>query len=84
MYSVIILMKQVIIYTTPSCVYCKMAKDFFKENNVVYQEFDLTTDIQKRNEMFEKSGQMGVPVILIGEEIIIGFDKAKIKKLLSI
>lgn len=77
-------MKQITIYTTPSCVYCKMAKDFFKENNVVYQEFDLATDIQKRNEMFEKSGQMGVPVILIGEEIIIGFDKAKIKKLLSL
>ena len=77
-------MTKVKIYTTPSCVYCKMAKDFFRENNVAYEEFDVASDAEKRQEMIEKSGQMGVPVIDIGGELITGFDKAKLKKLLSI
>ncbi|KKR52196.1 MAG: Glutaredoxin-like protein, YruB-family [Parcubacteria group bacterium GW2011_GWA1_40_21] len=77
-------MKKVQIYSTPSCSYCHMAKDFFKKNNVSYDDFDVAVNLEKRKEMVEKSGQMGVPVILIGGEIIVGFDKAKISSLLGI
>jgi glutaredoxin len=60
-------MKPVSIYTTVTCTYCKMAKEFFQKNNISYQEFDVGTDLEKRQEMIEKSGQMGVPVITIGD-----------------
>lgn len=75
--------KKIIIYTTPSCVYCKMAKDFFNENNISYQEYDLYENPDKKDEMFEKSGQMGVPVIDIDGEILIGFDKSRLNKILA-
>ena len=61
-----------------------MAKDFFKKNNFGYIEYNVATDMTKRGEMIEKSGQMGVPVIEIGEEIIVGFDKSKLSSLLGI
>lgn len=77
-------MKKVQIYSTPTCSYCHMAKDFFKKNNVSYEDFNVATDLEKRKEMVEKSGQMGVPVILIDNEIIIGFDKEKISRMLEI
>lgn len=77
-------MKKVQIYSTPSCSYCHMAKDFFKKNNVSYEDFDVAVNLEKRKEMVEKSGQMGVPVILIDGELIVGFDKAKISGLLGI
>ena len=76
--------KSVSIYTTPTCVYCKMTKDFFKQNNVEYQEFDVASNLEKRKEMIEKSGQMGVPVVFIDSEIMIGFDKGKLQELLGI
>lgn len=77
-------MKKVQIYSTPSCSYCHMAKDFFKKNNVSYEDFDVAVNLEKRKEMVEKSGQMGVPVILIDGELIVGFDKAKISGLLGL
>lgn len=77
-------MKKVQIYSTPTCSYCHMAKDFFNKNNVNYEDFNVATDMEKRKDMVEKSGQMGVPVILIDGEIIVGFDKAKISGLLGI
>jgi len=55
-----------------------MAKDFFKEKNVAYTEYDVATNLEKRKEMMEKSGQLGVPVIFVGEEMIIGFNKPKV------
>ena len=61
-----------------------MAKDFFKEKNVAYIEFDVASNLEKRKEMLERSGQMGVPVIFIGEEMIIGFEKPKIVELLGL
>jgi glutaredoxin len=61
-----------------------MAKKFFQEKNIQYVEFDVTTDAEKRDEMIKKSGQMGVPVIEIGDEIIIGFDKKRISEILKI
>lgn len=77
-------MKTVNIYSTPTCVYCNMAKSFFKANNVAYNEFNVAADMERRKEMIEKSDQMGVPVIDIGGEIIVGFDEGKIKAALSL
>lgn len=77
-------MPKVTIYTTPTCVYCKMTKAFFKENNVVYEERDVSTDAVARDEMIAKSNQMGVPVIDIDGKILVGFDKEGLSKLLSI
>ncbi len=74
----------VTIYSTPSCHFCHMVKDFFKANNIAYTEYDVASNPDKRKEMVEKSGQMGVPVILIGDELIIGFNKPKITQLLGL
>ena len=76
--------KEVVIYSTPTCHFCQTAKEFFKENNVAYVEHDVSTDQEKRAEMIEKSGQMGVPVIFIGEEMVIGYDEEKLKQNLGI
>jgi len=80
----LVYMKQVTIYTTPTCVYCKMTKDFFQKNNVQYTEHNVAADAAKRDEMIDKSSQMGVPVIDIDGEIIIGFDQKKLSQLLDI
>ena len=72
------------IYTTPTCVYCRAAKDFFKEHAISYEEYNVATDLPKRKEMVEKSGQMGVPVISIGDQLVVGFDQEKLRELLSV
>jgi len=77
-------MQQVTIYSTPTCHFCYLAKDFFTANGIVYAEHNVGSDLEKRKEMIEKSGQMGVPVIIIGNELIVGFDKPKIIKLLGL
>ena len=77
-------MKNVTIYTTPSCVYCKMTKAFFKENNVEYSEKDVASDATAREDMIKKSGQMGVPVTDIDGELTVGFDKERLSGLLGI
>ena len=77
-------MQSAIIYTTPTCGYCKSAKAFFKEHNVTYTEKDVTTDSQARDEMIKKSGQMGVPVIEIDGKLVLGFDEAALRSALSI
>ena len=69
--------KTVTIYSTPTCHFCQMSKEFFKEHNVPYTEYNVASDMEKRQEMIDKSGQMGVPVIFIGDEMIVGFDKKK-------
>lgn len=77
-------MSKIEIYSTPTCTFCQLAKQFFNENNVEYTEYNVATDLEKRQEMVEKSGQMGVPVINIDNEIIVGFDESKIKSLLNL
>ena len=77
-------MKKVVIYTTPTCHFCAMAKDYFAANNVPYESYDVLSDLEKRSEMLEKSGQMGVPVITIDNEVIVGFDKPKIATALGL
>jgi len=75
---------KVVIYTTPECVYCKMTKEFFRQNNISYEEKDVSVDDKAREEMIEKSGQLGAPVIDIDGRIIVGFDEAAIKELLKL
>jgi glutaredoxin-like YruB-family protein len=77
-------MKNVSIYSTPSCHYCNEAKTFFKEEDIAYEAFDVAKDLAKRKEMVEKSGQMGVPVIIIGKEVMVGFDREAVKKALGL
>ena len=74
----------VIIYTTPTCTYCKMAKDFFKAQGVSYSERDVVSDLEARRVMIDKSGQMGVPVIEVNGEIVVGFNKEKLSTLLGL
>lgn len=76
--------KKVEIYSTPTCHFCHAAKDFFKENNVEFTDYDVAADSVKREEVVTRSGQMGVPVIFIDDEMVIGFDEAKIKELLGL
>ncbi len=75
---------EVTIYSTPVCHFCHAAKDFFNENNVTFTDYDVASDTEKRQEMIDMTGQMGVPVIKIGEDIVIGFDEAKLRELLSL
>ncbi len=77
-------MAQVTIYTTPTCVYCQAAKKFFAEKGLQYTEHNVAADAEKRKEMIEKSGQMGVPVIAIDGQLVVGFNQPKIKQLLGI
>lgn len=77
-------MATVTIYSTPSCVYCKMAKEFFAKNNVTYNEFNVASDMKAREEMVKKSQQLGVPVIDIDNNIVIGFDQKTIEGLLGL
>jgi len=77
-------MPTVIIYSTPTCPYCQMTKMFLKQHNIAYTEHNVAEDMQAQKEMIEKSKQMGVPVIDINGEIVIGFDKKRMKELLKI
>jgi len=81
--------KSIVIYTTPTCVWCKATKEFFAENNVQYTEYNVAGDQAKVEEMVQKSGQMGVPVIVISdesgkEEVVVGFNKPRLKELLGL
>ncbi|MBI5176583.1 glutathione S-transferase N-terminal domain-containing protein [Candidatus Micrarchaeota archaeon] len=71
------------IYTTPTCVYCRMAKQYFKEHGVAYSEVDVAADTNAAEEMIERSGQMGVPVIDIDGKLIVGFDRPAIEQALA-
>lgn len=75
-------MSKVIIYSTPTCVYCRMAKDFFAKNNIAYEEYNVASDVKAREDMFAKSRQMGVPVIDVAGQIVVGFDKKTLEDLL--
>lgn len=78
-------MKKVEIYSTPTCHFCHMAKEFFKENNIAFTDYNVAADLAKRQEMMDKSGQLGVPVIVIDDrDLVIGFDQRQISGLLGI
>ena len=73
----------VTVYSTPTCPYCIQAKDYFKENNVEFTDINVAEDQAKAQEMVQKSGQMGVPVLDVNGTIIVGFDKPKIEEALK-
>lgn len=77
-------MKDVTIFTTPSCHYCKDVKKYFDDNKIVYSTIDVASNMTARKNMIEVSGQMGVPVIMIDKDVIVGFDKTKLAELLDI
>lgn len=77
-------MANVTIYTTPTCGWCHRTKEYFKENNVACTEKDVATDIAAREEMLQKSQQMGVPVIDIDGAIVVGFDQPRLAQLLGL
>jgi glutaredoxin 3 len=74
---------KVIVYSTPTCPYCIFAKDYFNENNVSFEDVDVTKDKARAQEMITKSGQMGVPVIDIDGTILVGFQPDVFEKLLK-
>ncbi len=80
--------KPVTIYTTKTCGYCRAAKGFMNAHNIPYTEIDVGADVAKAREMIEKSGQMGVPVIVVGEgaeeELIVGFDRPRLAAALEV
>ena len=72
------------IYSTPTCPYCKMAKDYISSKGVSYQSIDVSSDKEAADEMVKVSGQMGVPVIVIDGQTMVGFDKSRIDALLEV
>lgn len=76
--------KNVKVYSTPTCPWCIRVKQFLGDNNIVFENYDVSADRAKADEMVEKSGQMGVPVVMIDDEVIVGFDKDRIKRALGI
>ncbi len=75
--------KSITIYSTPTCHFCHLAKDYFTAHQIPFTDYNVATDLAKRKEMIDISGQMGVPVIKIGDELIVGFDEEHISKLLE-
>ena len=77
-------MSKVSIYSTPTCHFCHMAKEYFNANHVKYEEFDVASNLEKRKEMMEKSGQLGVPVITIDGQVVVGYDRPRLALLFGI
>jgi glutaredoxin 3 len=75
---------RVTLFSTPLCPYCDTLKEFLKENNIKFEEVDVSRDEKLKEEIIKKSGQLGVPVVEINGEMIAGFDKKKICQLLDI
>ena len=77
-------MKNVSIYSTPTCHFCGLAKEFFKTHNIAYTEYNVASDLEKRKEMVEMTSQMGVPVIVVDNEHMVGFEEDRLVELLGI
>ncbi len=75
---------RVLMFSTPTCSYCNMAKQYFRRNRVRFRDVDISKDPAAARDVMRRSGQMGVPVIDIGGKIIVGFDKPKINQLLGL
>jgi len=72
------------VYTTPMCPYCYTLKEFLKERNIEFEDIDISKDEKVKDEIIKRSGAIGAPIIEINGEIVVGFDRAKIVKLLGI
>ena len=75
--------KKVVIYSTPTCPYCKRAKEYLSRKGISYTDIDVAQDKEKAKEMTQKSGQMSVPVIIIDDDIVVGFNQVLLDKLLA-
>lgn len=76
-------MKNITIYSTPTCHFCNLAKEYFKDHGVEYTEHNVVGDAERQKEMIELSGQMGVPVIVIDSEVVVGFNQPRIAEMLA-
>lgn len=76
-------MPSIIIYSTPTCAYCKMAKEYLTSKNIPFTEIDVSADHAKAEEMIAKTGQFGVPVIDVDGKFIVGFDKRKLDEYIA-
>lgn len=77
-------MKNVIIYSTPTCTYCKHAKEFLTSKNIPYTEYNVASDLERRKEMVDKTGQLGVPVIDVDGKVLVGFDEGELSAALGL
>jgi glutaredoxin 3 len=75
--------KKLAIYSTPTCPYCKRAKEYLSRKGISYDEYNVAADRNAAQEMVKRSGQLGVPVITINDRVIIGFNQAQLDRLLS-
>ena len=75
--------KKVVIYSTPTCPWCQKTKEYLSQKGISFTEYDVAADKDKAKEMIEKSKQMGVPVTIIDDQVVIGFDQSQLDKLLS-
>ena len=78
------MMVNVKVYSTTTCPWCTKVKEFLKDNNIKFKDINISEDTKARNYIIERSGQIGVPVIEIGKEVIVGFDESKIRKALKL
>jgi len=76
-------MDKVAVYSTPTCPYCHQAKQYLTEKGIPFTDYNVATDLEARNAMVKKSGQLGVPVIEVGDEVVVGFNRSKLDELLS-
>ena len=75
---------RVIVFSTPTCSFCNMAKKYFREKGIKFRDVDVSRDPTATRDMVRRSGQQGVPVIDIGGKIVVGFDRPKIDRYLGI
>ena len=75
--------KKVLVYSTPTCPYCKRVKDYLTQKGVSFSDYNVAEDREKAKEMIDKSKQMGVPVIIIDDDVVVGFNQAKLDSLLA-
>ncbi len=76
--------QRVILFTTPTCTYCKKTKRYLRERGIPFKDVDVSKDQKAARDMVRRSGQQGVPQILIGNQVVVGFDRPKIDKLLGL
>lgn len=75
--------KSIIVYSTPTCPYCRQVKDYLRDRGVQFTDHNVAADVDARNQMIQKSGQMGVPVIDVDGSVVIGFNRGKLEELLA-
>lgn len=75
---------KVVLFSTPSCTWCRVAKDYLKQKEIPFKNIDVSRDVSAARDMVRRTGQMGVPVVLINNRPVVGFDKSKIDRLLGI